>query len=280
MHRDFHGEHEQHPRFHNLSRSKLTSCYPWNSCKGKPENCVCHIHYGLAIGLAEYHYNTPRFHRAYASNFAPIGPVRPTITCATCKDHPFNGPKTFAGNERRRLLQGTRQAMTVLLCAHATTPGPQANVGCCRGDCAKCGWDRLVPRCEAEWSDTGTFTWREVVYEELANGQKRYAVKRVTGIPRQQMERLRLAITKFPMHEFLTRWQSWAHDEIPRQMPENHYTTIVDYIMKPSVGAVNRKQFAGHFFTHDCLTILCFVTRTVTGAPRPVVSPRTMATLL
>jgi hypothetical protein len=271
-HRDFQREHQGHPRLGHVSRSKITDMYPWFSVKGKPENCVCHIHYGLALCLADYHYNAPGFHRTYAAQFSGPGPVRPTITCATCKDHPFNGPKRFAGNERLRVLQRTSQAMQSLLCPHATTPGPQANVDCCQNKCSKCGWDQRVQRCAAEWSDSGTFHWRQVVYEEIEQGhtkRKHYVVKKVSGTPRQQLEYLRSIILKFGIHHFLARWQAWVMREIPRQMPENHYTSLADYIMKYKHGDAYRQKFQSHHFSHHTITILCFVTKTVVGLPGP-----------
>jgi hypothetical protein len=269
MHRDFHREHELHSRLSRVSRPKIRELYPWYWCKGKHENCVCHIHYGLCILLADYHYNSPRFHRHYASQFSKGAPSRQTISCVTCKDHPFNGPKRFGSdNERRRTLHRPSEAMRVLLCPDATTPGPKASVACCRNECPKCGWKR-VAKCPAEWSDSGEFEWRALVYQETAKGKKEYTVRRMSGTPREQMEALESAILAFPIHEFLSRWQAWAFQEIPRQMPEDHYMTVADYIMKYKHGEAFRKRFQGAHFVHHTVTILCFVTQTVNGPPGP-----------
>jgi hypothetical protein len=234
MHRDFVYDHRDHPRLHGISRKRLTSAYPWYKCTGHPENCVCHIHYGAAIRIVDYHRNSPGFHRAYAAQFSVSGPLRSTITCTTCKDHPFNGPKRVPGNptERLRVVQHTTEALRVLLCPNANVPGPQASVACCQGQCPKCGWKNKVQRCPAEWSDVGSFSWREVVYEEIPGGRKRYIVKKIHGTPRQQMEGLELSLAKvLPIHDFLARWQAWAMREIPRQMPETHYMSLADYII-------------------------------------------------
>jgi hypothetical protein len=209
MTRDFRHDHKDHPRFCKMQRKKLTSLYPWNSVKGTKESCVCHIHYGAALLLADYHRNSPAMHRNYAAIFSgQRGPRCGTITCVVCKDHPFNGPTDSTGYDRVRTLQHPSGALRAVLCPNANAPGPNASVPCCQGECSKCGWAHKVPRCPAEWSETGTVQWREVVYEQLEGKRSHYTVNQVSGTPRQHMERLQKVMAVLAIHDFIARWQA------------------------------------------------------------------------
>jgi hypothetical protein len=270
----FRHEHRDNPRFCNLSRSKISSLYPWNSRDGTTKTCICVTHLQGKMAWADYARIAPQLHHAYASQFAQLPPQvrRSDISCQACASHPFNAPTTAEGVVRKRQTMSNSAVVRALQCVDASTPGAKASplcAGLVDGKiCEACGWDNKVPKCLAESEAPGLFTWR-VVEQQKLSGHTHNVVVHTKGSSKEFLQFIRNVYSRLAPHHFLTYWQSWAETEIVRRMPTCHFSVLSDYIMKYEFGKGHQDQFQSDHFVHRTTTILILSVKTVSGASGP-----------
>ena len=215
----------EHPFFRSIAQTTFNQLFPWFVREGKPEQCVCHYHLSLRVLLDEYRRLAPKFHYNFAAGRAKEPHA---IDCNGCRQHPF---ASMVGELTTRASLSSHEAISRLVCRGACEPAT-ANRICCRvldrgeAPCGQCGWSIKVPRCPAEWADSGSYEWQQVgaIMIETAKGNEKYdhVLQLTTGTAKQFMTLLEKTFETVLPHHFIWIWQEFAWSEIPRQMPENH----------------------------------------------------------